>query len=123
MDALGDIGSVPPQQIWDGIAGRAVHGERLTLGLIALAPAAVLPEHRHENEQLGMVLKGSITFTIGTERQTLGPGGIWRIPSNTAHEAVIGPEGAVVIDVFSPAREDWKVLPEAESPPPTWPSA
>jgi quercetin dioxygenase-like cupin family protein len=122
VDALGDIGSVPPQQIWDGIAGRAVHGERLTLGLIELEPDAVLPEHRHENEQLGMVLKGSITFTIGTERQTLGPGGTWRIPSNVPHEATIGPEGAVVIDVFSPAREDWKVLPESESRPPIWPS-
>jgi quercetin dioxygenase-like cupin family protein len=121
VDALGDIGSVPPQQIWDGIAGRAVHGERLTLGLIELEPEAVLPEHRHGNEQLGMVLKGSITFTIGTERQTLGPGGTWRIPSNVPHEAVIGPEGAVVIDVFSPAREDWKVLPKAESGPPRWP--
>jgi quercetin dioxygenase-like cupin family protein len=121
VDVLGDIESVPPQQIWDGIAGRAVHGERLTLGLIELEPEAVLPEHRHENEQLGMVLKGSITFTIGTERRTLGPGGTWRIPSNTPHEAVIGPEGAVVIDVFSPAREDWKVLPKAEWGPPRWP--
>jgi quercetin dioxygenase-like cupin family protein len=121
VDALGDIGSVPAQQIWEGIAGRAVHGERLTLGLIELEPEAVLPEHRHENEQLGMVLEGSITFTIGAERQTLGPGGTWRIPSNVPHEAVIGPEGAVVIDVFSPVREDWKVLPEATSGPPRWP--
>jgi len=117
------MASVPPQQIWDGIAGRVVHGERLTLGLIELEPDAVLPEHRHESEQVGMVISGSITFSIGTERQTLGPGGTWRIPSNVSHEAVIGPEGAVVIDVFSPVREDWKVLPEADSRPPTWPSA
>ncbi|MGI8607508.1 MAG: cupin domain-containing protein [Gaiellaceae bacterium] len=123
MDALGDIAAVPPQQIWDGITGRAVHGERLTLGLIELAPNAVLPEHRHENEQLGLVIEGSITFTIGTERRTLGPGGTWRIPGNVPHEAVIGPEGAVVVDVFSPVREDWKALPETESPPPPiWPS-
>ena len=94
VDALGDIGSLPPQQIWDGIAGRAVHGKRLTLGLIELEPGAVLPEHLHENEQLGMVLKGSITFTIGTERRTLGPGGTWRIASNVPHEAVIGPGGS-----------------------------
>jgi len=122
VDALGDMASVPAQQIWDGIAGRAVHGERLTLGLIELEPDAVLPEHRHENEQLGMVISGSITFTIGTERQTLGPGGTWRIPSNMPHEATIGPEGAVVIDVFNPVREDWKALPETEPRSPLWPS-
>jgi len=122
VDALGDIASVPAQQIWDGIAGRAVRGERLTLGLIELEPDVVLPEHSHENEQLGMVIEGSITFTIGTEHQTLGPGGTWRIPSNVPHEATIGPEGAVVIDVFSPARDDWKALPETEPRPPIWPS-
>ena len=123
MDALGDIAAVPSQQIWDGITGRAVHGERLTLGLIELAPNAMLPEHRHENEQLGLVIEGSITLTIGTERRTLGPGGTWRIPGHVPHEAAIGPEGAVVVDVFSPVREDWKALPETESPPPPiWPS-
>jgi len=122
MDALGDMASVPPTQIWDGIAARVLHGERLTLGLVELEPDAVLPEHRHENEQIGMVITGSITFTIGTERQTLGPGGTWRIPSNTPHEAVIGPEGAVVVDVFAPVREDWKTLPDADPRAPRWPS-
>ena len=122
VDALGDVGSVPPQQIWDGIVGRVVHGERLTLGLIELEPDAVLPEHQHENEQLGMVIEGSITFRIGTERETLGPGGTYRIASNVAHDAVIGPEGAVVIDVFAPVREDWKTLPEAEPRTPRWPA-
>ena len=122
VDALGDMASVPPQQIWDGIVGRVVHGERLTLGLIELEPDAVLPEHRHGNEQLGMVIEGSITFRIGSERETLGPGGVYRIPSNVPHDAVIGPEGAVVIDVFAPVREDWKTLPEAEQRPSRWPA-
>ena len=122
VDAFGDVASAPAQQIWDGIAGRVVHGERLTLGLIELEPNAVLPEHQHENEQVGMVIEGSITFRIGTERQALGPGGTYRIPSNVPHDAVIGPEGAVVIDVFAPVREDWKTLPAAEQRPPRWPA-
>jgi unsaturated pyranuronate lyase len=122
VDTFGDTASVPAQQIWDGIVGRVVHGERATLGLIELEPDAVLPEHSHDNEQLGLVIEGSITFTIGSERQTLGAGETYKIPSNTPHEAVIGPEGAVVIDVFAPVREDWKALPEAETRPPIWPS-
>ncbi|CAN5328764.1 hypothetical protein BH18ACT14_BH18ACT14_11210 [soil metagenome] len=68
-----------------------------------------------------MVISGSITFTIGAEREALGPGGTYRIPSNVRHEAVIGPEGAVVIDVFAPVREDWKTLPELERLP-RWPA-
>ena len=121
MEALGDIGSVPTQQIWEGIAGRAVHGERLTLGLIELEPEAVLPEHRHENEQLGMVLEGSITFTIGAERQTLGPGGTWRIPSNVPHKAVIGPGGRGGHRRLFPRPRGLEGPSRGKSSPPRWP--
>jgi quercetin dioxygenase-like cupin family protein len=57
-----DVAQIVPQQIWDGIAGRVVHGERITLGAVELDPNVVLPEHSHEHEQLGIVLLGSLTF-------------------------------------------------------------
>jgi quercetin dioxygenase-like cupin family protein len=109
-----------PQQIWDGILGRAVHGERITLGVIELDPDSVVPEHSHENEQLGLVLSGSLAFRVGDETRELGPGGTWRIPGNTPHEVRAGRNGAVVIDVFAPTREDWKLLERRERPP-RWP--
>jgi quercetin dioxygenase-like cupin family protein len=121
MSTLGDIRDLPLQQIWDGIAGRVLHGDALTLGLIELEPSIHLPEHRHPNEQLGMVIEGSITFTVGDETRELGPGETWRIPSDTPHTADVGPEGAVVIDVFAPPREDWKALPKLAPAPPRWP--
>ena len=40
---------------------------------------------------------------------------------NVPHEATAGPEGAVVIDVFAPVREDWVALDEAEPREPRWP--
>ncbi len=121
MRQLGDIRDLPLQQIWDGIAGRVLHGDALTLGLVELEPGIHLPEHQHPNEQLGMVIEGSITFTVGGETAELGPGGTWRIPSDTPHSADVGPDGAVVIDVFAPLREDWKELPLLEPAPPRWP--
>lgn len=121
MSGLGDILDLPPQQIWDGIAGRAIHGAELTLGLVELEPGIHLPEHRHPNEQLGIVIEGSITFTVGDETRELGPGGTWRIPGDVPHSADVGPEGAVVIDVFAPPRKDWKELDEIERRPARWP--
>jgi quercetin dioxygenase-like cupin family protein len=109
-----------PQQIWDGVLGRSVHGERITLGVIELDPDSLVPEHSHENEQLGLVLSGSLSFRVGEETRELGPGGTWRITANTPHEVRTGPEGAVVIDVFSPVREDWERLERRERPP-RWP--
>jgi quercetin dioxygenase-like cupin family protein len=117
MSALSEIGRVPPQWIWDGILGRAVHGRELTLALVELEPGIQLPEHSHPHEQGGIVLGGSMTFTVGGERRELGPGGTWLIPGDTPHSAEVGPEGAVVIDVFSPPREDWRELEELEPTP------
>jgi len=109
-----------PQQIWDGVLGRSVHGERVTLGVIELDPGSVVPEHSHENEQLGVVLSGSLVFRVGDDTRELGPGGTWRIPANTPHEVRTGLDGAVVIDVFAPTREDWKPLERRERAP-RWP--
>jgi quercetin dioxygenase-like cupin family protein len=121
MSRLGDIRDLPLQQIWEGIAGRVLHGDELTLGLVELEPGIHLPEHQHANEQLGMVLAGSITFTIAGETRELGPGGTWRIPGDTPHTADVGPDGAVVLDVFAPPREDWKELGRLEPRPARWP--
>jgi quercetin dioxygenase-like cupin family protein len=45
-----------PKQIWDGACARVVEGERITLAVVELDPGAVVPQHRHDNEQLGLVI-------------------------------------------------------------------
>jgi quercetin dioxygenase-like cupin family protein len=71
---------------------------------------------------MGFVIKGWMRFTVGDEVRDLGPGGTWRIPSNVAHEAQVGPDGATVIDVFSPPRRDWDALPASRPEPAVrWP--
>ena len=100
---------------------RAIEGDRLSLAVIELDPDSVVPEHSHENEQLGIVLSGSLSFRVDDEVRDLGPGGTWRIPSNTPHEVHTGPEGAVVIDVFAPVRADWQTLERIDAQPPLWP--
>lgn len=116
-----DLQAIAPQQIWDGVAARSVGGQRLTLAVVELDPAAVVPEHAHESEQLGLVIRGSLTFRIGDETRRLGPGGTWSIPANAPHAVEVGPEGAVVIDVFAPGRADWEQLGRAEPRSPRWP--
>ena len=110
-----------PQDIWNGVSVRAVHGDRITLGVVELEPGSIVPEHRHENEQLGMVLSGSVTFRVGDESRELGPGGTWCIAANAPHEVVAGPEGAVVIDVFAPRRDDWSRFEPQAPRAPRWP--
>jgi quercetin dioxygenase-like cupin family protein len=121
MTNLNELYAIAPQAIWDGITSRAVHGEKLTLAIVEVEPDAHVPEHDHENEQIGIVVRGAVRFRVGDETRDLGPGGTWRIPGGVPHEVHGGPEGAILIEAFAPHRADWdRFEPEAPSAP-RWP--
>jgi len=123
VDDLVDLGTLPLLEVWgETVRARRVQGERMTLAVVELAPNAIVPAHQHAAEQMGMVIRGAMRFTIDGQTRDLGPGGTWRITSNRPHDAHAGPEGAVVIDVFSPVRSDWDDLPVAAATPPRWPT-
>jgi quercetin dioxygenase-like cupin family protein len=107
FDHLDEMGPIP---IWDGVIARAVEGRDCALSVVELDANSHVPEHSHPNEQLGLVLSGSVSFRIADEERELAQGGTWYIPPNVPHEVRVGPEGAVIIDVFSPPREDWQAF-------------
>jgi quercetin dioxygenase-like cupin family protein len=117
-----DLANIPPTAIWDKVVARLVEGERITLAIVELEPDAVVPEHRHPNEQNGIVISGEVRFRVGDEERLLGPGGTWRILGDVPHAATAGPGGAVLIDVFSPVRADWRGLEVLEATRPMWPA-
>jgi quercetin dioxygenase-like cupin family protein len=121
MSAYASLSSIGPLPIWNGVLGRAVEGAHITLAVVELEPNSIVPEHHHTNEQLGIVLQGSLTFTIGGETRTLGPGDTYVIPGEVPHDVVTGPKGAVVVDVFSPVRADWGRFAPEPPKPPAWP--
>jgi quercetin dioxygenase-like cupin family protein len=122
MDAFEDIQAVGPLRIWDDVVAREVHGTQTTLAVVELEPGALVPEHHHVSEQLGMVIEGSVRFRVADEETELGPGGTWNIPPGVPHEVRAGPAGAVVVDVFSPTREgDWRGLEREVPRTPRWP--
>lgn len=119
FDSLADL---RPYAIWDGVVARVVNGERMTLASVDLEPNVKVPEHHHENEQMGIVLRGTMVFNIDGESRELGPGDTYVIPSHVQHDVVAGPEGATVMDVFAPIRADWEKLPRRDAFPPDWPA-
>jgi hypothetical protein len=70
---------------------------------------------------MGFVIRGTLDFRIGSEKRVLKAGDTYVIPSHVPHEAVAGPEGATVADVFAPIRADWADLKRAEPSPGHWP--
>jgi quercetin dioxygenase-like cupin family protein len=116
-----DLASISPHVVWDGVVARAVEGERTTLTVIELAPDTVVPEHQHDNEQVGVLVSGSLSFRIGDDEQDLEIGGTWCVPPKVPHAVRTGPEGAVVVEVFVPGRADWSGLDRLDPSRPAWP--
>jgi quercetin dioxygenase-like cupin family protein len=121
VSAYGDLNSSKPLPIWEGLIARAVEGEQSTLAVIELDPNVTVPEHSHANEQLGVLISGAMTFTIGGEVKELGPGETWRILGDVPHSVVSGPEGAVLVESFAPKRFDWDSKERLDPRPPRWP--
>jgi quercetin dioxygenase-like cupin family protein len=89
-----------------GVERRFIHTESITLAVISFKAGARVPRHAHPNEQLSLVASGLFELTIGEETQRLPPGGCGLIPENISH-AARAVEDCVVIEVFSPKRENF----------------
>ncbi len=73
-----------------------------------LDPKIVVETHKHDVEQFGVVVKGSLAMVIAGEQRILTPGDTYRIPAGTAHGARVFEEPTRVIDVYVPPRTDLK---------------
>ena len=105
-----DIDEIEPLEVIPGCRMRTPHGENLMLSYLEMDEGAVVPLHDHPHEQGGMLLQGKIELTIGDESRVVEPGAMFIIPPNTPHKAVAVDGPAVVLDVFSPVREDYAEL-------------
>lgn len=122
MGPFDRLDQVRPYRIWDGAVARAVRGERITFAVVDVEPNQDVPEHRHPNEQVGLVLRGSITMVVAGESRTLGVGDTYVIPGDVPHSAATGAEGATVVDVFTPTRDDWERVDRLPPSPGAWPT-
>jgi len=103
-----NLSALPARERRPGVHIRAAWTNNMTLSHVTLAPEAVMPPHQHPAEQASVVVSGSVTMTIGQETRTLTAGDCFLIPGETEHGGQAGPEGACLVDVFWPVREDFK---------------
>jgi quercetin dioxygenase-like cupin family protein len=90
-----------------GCRMRTPFGEHLMLSYLEMDEGAEIPLHSHPHEQGGMLLQGQMQLTIGEETRLCQPGSMYLIPPNTPHRAVAVGGPALVLDLFSPIREDY----------------
>jgi unsaturated pyranuronate lyase len=91
---------------WPGTKGRVLHADNATLVEFDFEPKIVIDTHKHDVEEFGVVVKGSLAMIIAGEQRILTAGDTYRIPANAAHGIRVFEEPTQVIDVYAPARPD-----------------
>ena len=71
------------------------------------APHVVTPIHRHPHEQMTLVLQGRVLFTIEGSQRVVVAGEVLHFPANVEHGATMLDEEVVLVDIFTPVREDF----------------
>ncbi len=97
---------IAKEQMNAGTVRQVIHSERMTVARVHLSKGGVVPEHSHPSEQMTMLERGRLRFTIEGESTVLEPGDILHIPSDARHQ-VEALEDSVAVDLFAPRREDW----------------
>ena len=95
-----------------GVKGRVVYDQHATMIVYDYTPRTIVETHKHNVEQFGVVVKGSLAMVIAGEQRILMVGDTFRIPAGTAHGSRVFEEVTQVVQVFAPPRTD---LPKAGS--------
>jgi quercetin dioxygenase-like cupin family protein len=90
-----------PDSPLEGLRAWLLRDERALAMFYELPDGVDVPAHAH-GAQWGVVLEGSVAFTIGGETTTYRRGDTYFVPDGVEHAAVISP-GYVGIDVFADA--------------------
>ena len=83
-----------------------VYGAKTLMAKFRLQQGSTIPRHAHPHEQIGYLLEGRVRFLIGDDAREARRGDSWCIAGGIEHGVEVL-EDAVVLEAFSPVREDY----------------
>jgi len=99
--------NIPIERPAEGIQRQMIVGSNLMICRFRFAPWLVTPEHDHPHEQMTIVEQGRVRFFVQGKERIATAGDVLHFPSYCWHGATMMEEEVVLIDVFSPVREDF----------------
>ena len=102
-----DWSAIPVEQVAEGITRQMVVGDRLMICRLELKANTVTAVHSHVHEQMTIVERGRADFFVEGRKRTAQAGDVLVFPSGIQHGATMLEDDVVLIDIFSPPREDF----------------
>ena len=60
-------------------------------------PKVLIPDHRHPEDVVTLILEGRMEMTVGCETRTIGPGEVFLVPSNSNHSGRVLDDRVVAV--------------------------
>jgi quercetin dioxygenase-like cupin family protein len=93
-----------------GVLRQAVCGEKVMMTKITYQGQVTIPLHRHEAEQIMLVVQGRLWATVGNEEKEIGPGALLIINTNVMHAfRKLSEEDVVFHECFAPIRMEYLI--------------
>ena len=94
-----DWTSIPVEQLEEGIQRQMIVGEKVMICRLRFPPHVVTPAHDHPHEQMTLVERGRVLFTIGDQQRIAKAGDVLHFPSGTWHGATMLDEEVILVDI------------------------
>lgn len=96
------------RKLAEGVNASIFPGEQAMLSVVRVEPNATGSVHSHPEEQWGVLLEGRCTRIQGGEEVEVTAGDFWHTPGGVTHGIRTGNQGAVILDIFSPPRAEYR---------------
>ncbi len=106
---IDDLDTGIKRVLGDGISTRIFCGQEAMLSVVTIEANAKGKIHSHPQEQWGYLIEGSGIRIQDGEEIIINKGDFWQTPGGVDHGIIGGANGAKVLDVFSPPRDEYKV--------------
>ena len=101
-----DLNKMQPQAVNDLYQRTVAQGKTMSVARLVARKGATTLTHRHEHEEILVLLQGAWLFHLPTGDVTLKANQVLTIAPGTEHSSEVL-EDVVAIDVCNSIREDW----------------
>ncbi len=98
---------IPLTELVPGTTSHIISGERALVSFLTMSANSVFPPHRHEAEQIMIVVEGYMDEIIEGKLYRVKKGDVIVLPSNIEHGGYIREVDCKAIDIFTPPRQDY----------------
>ena len=99
------------EHVRDGVRRAAFGNDAAMLVMNELSPGMAVVPHAHDFDQIALVLDGAVRFDLDGRHEVVRAGEVLLIRAGVRHAGeVVGTTPALNLDVFAPARQDYRHL-------------